>query len=62
MAEIKTRIQLRNDSLSNWNSSNLTLLKGEVAIATLNGSLAEVRVGTGSGTWANALKLNINSD
>ena len=60
---LKTRILLRNDTLANWESSNLVLGKGEVAIATLaGGELAEVRVGTGSSTWATALKLNVNAD
>ena len=60
---LKTRILLRNDTLANWESSNLVLGKGEVAIATLaGGELAEVRVGTGSSTWATSLKLNVNVD
>ena len=60
---IKTRILLRNDTLANWNKSTLVLAKGEVAIATgLDGNLAEVRVGTGSSTWATSLKLNVNAD
>lgn len=59
---IKTRILLRNDTLANWNGSTLTLGKGEIAIATLNGGkLAEVRVGNGT-TWDNSLKLNVNAD
>ena len=59
---IKTKILLRNDTLSNWESSELSLGKGEVAIATLGGSLAEVRVGTGNSTWAESLKLNVTPD
>ena len=60
---LKTRILLRNDTLANWESSSLVLGKGEVAIATLaGGELAEVRVGTGSSTWATSLKLNVNID
>lgn len=60
---INTRILLRNDTLANWNSSQLVLGKGEVAIATLaDGKLAEVRVGTGTSKWAEALKLNVNAD
>ena len=60
---IKTRILLRNDTLANWTKSDLVLAKGEVAIATLDGGkLAEVRVGTGTSTWANSLKLNVNAD
>lgn len=60
---IQTRILLRNDTLANWENavSPVTLGKGEVAIATLDGSLAEVRVGNNT-TWANSLKLNIGTD
>ena len=64
---IKTRILLRNDTLANWESnassgSPLILAKGEVAIATgLDGNLAEVRVGTGSSSWTNALKIAVDA-
>lgn len=59
---LKTRILLRNDTLANWQNSELSLAKGEVAIATgLDGNLAEVRVGTGNSTWANALKLHVEA-
>lgn len=36
MPEIKTRLALRYDTFTNWNSKNPTLLKGEVAIASLS--------------------------
>ena len=39
----------------------LFLAKGEVAIATVGENLAEVRVGTGSSTWATSLKLNVDA-
>lgn len=58
---IKTRILLRNDTLANWTNSGLVLAKGEVAIATVGENLAEVRVGTGSSTWATSLKLNVDA-
>ena len=58
---IKTRILLRNDTLANWTNSDLVLAKGEVAIATVGENLAEVRVGTGSSTWATSLKLNVDA-
>lgn len=58
---IKTRILLRNDTLANWTTSELVLAKGEVAIATVGDNLAEVRVGTGSSTWATSLKLNVDA-
>lgn len=59
---IKTRILLRSDTLANWKNSTLALGKGEVAIATVSDKLAEIRVGNGESTWANALKLNVNAD
>lgn len=58
---IKTRILLRNDTLANWTNSDLVLAKGEVAIATVGENLAEVRIGTGSSTWASSLKLNVDA-
>lgn len=61
-SKIKTRILLRNDTLENWGQSTLGLAKGEVAIATdATGNVAEIRVGTGSSTWAQALKLTVAS-
>lgn len=35
MPELKTRIQLKYDTLANWNASTFILKKGEVAIATI---------------------------
>ena len=61
MAEIKTRILLRNDTLANWETSPVVLKKGEIAIAMLDGALAEVRVGTGASTWANSKKLRVEA-
>lgn len=55
MANITTRISLRNDILSNWNSSNVKLNKGEVAFAQLSGDLSdkyEMRIGVGNKTWS----------
>ena len=58
---LKTRILLRNDTLSNWGNSSLVLGKGEVAIATgLEGNLVEVRVGNNT-TWANSAKLAVDA-
>ncbi len=53
--KISTRLVLRNDDLSAWNSSNVELLKGEAALARLTGDLSdfyEVRIGTGDKTWS----------
>lgn len=54
MANITTRINLRNDALSNWLTSTVQLNKGEVAFARLSGELSdkyEMRVGVGDKTW-----------
>lgn len=55
MANITTRINLRNDALSNWLTSDVLLNKGEVALARLSGELSdryEMRVGVGDKTWS----------
>jgi len=56
MSEIKktinTRIVLRNDELSNWDTSDKVLLKGEVALAQRDDGLYEVRVGDGVKKWS----------
>lgn len=55
MANITTRISLRNDALSNWNASTVLLNKGEVALARLSGELSdkyEMRIGVGDKTWS----------
>lgn len=55
MARITTRINLRNDTLSNWLASTAKLNKGEVALARLSGELSdryEMRVGVGNKNWS----------
>ena len=55
MANITTRINLRNDVLSNWLTSTALLNKGEVALARLSGELSdkyEMRIGVGDKTWS----------
>jgi len=55
MANITTRISLRNDLLSAWQSSTVKLNKGEVVLARLSGELSdkyEMRVGVGDKTWS----------
>lgn len=49
---INTRIVLRNDYLSAWNTSDKKLLKGEVALALREDGKYEVRIGTGDKTWS----------
>ena len=51
MAELKTRILLRSDILSNWNSVNPVLAKGELAVVfdpTVTGS-RKIRAKIGDG-------------
>ena len=60
--KISTRLVLRNDDLSAWNSSTVELLKGEAALARLSGDLSgfyEVRIGTGDKTWSQLGGSNI---
>lgn len=52
MAELMTRIVLRNDSTSNWLTNESTvLLKGEVGIEFV-GDKVKMKVGDGTKTWA----------
>jgi hypothetical protein len=46
MAKIKTIIKLRSDSLSNWQLSNVKLVKGEAALALRTDNKYEIRIGT----------------
>lgn len=53
MAQIKTRIVLRNDSTVNWNAnSSSVLMKGEVGIEFLESGKVKMKVGDGTKTWA----------
>lgn len=53
MAQIKTRIVLRNDSTVNWNANSTTvLMKGEVGIEFLESGKVKMKVGDGTKTWA----------
>ena len=53
MAELRTRIILRNDSSANWLANeNVTLLKGEVGIEFLTDGKVKMKVGDGTKTWA----------
>ena len=51
MAQIQTRIVLRNDELSNWESSTITLKTGEAALARRPDGSYELRIGNGLSTW-----------
>ena len=62
MANIKTQIVLRNDSLSNWMRANPTLAKGEIGLAQLSGELSskyELRIGDGVTDWNSLSATNI---
>ena len=53
MAELKTRIVLRNDSTANWLSNeDVVLLKGEVGIEFLSGGKVKMKIGDGAKSWA----------
>ena len=53
MAQLNTKIVLRNDSLENWESNNsVVLLKGEVGIAFDKDGKTLMKVGDGIKTWA----------
>lgn len=52
MAQIKTRIVLRNDSTVNWNANASTvLLKGELGLEFLETGKVKMKVGDGTKTW-----------
>lgn len=53
MAELRTRIVLRNDGEANWLSNeSVVLLKGEVGIEFLANGKAKMKIGDGVKTWA----------
>ena len=53
MAELKTKIILRNDSTANWlANSSAVLLKGEVGIEFTENGKVKLKVGDGVKTWA----------
>lgn len=45
---VQTRIQLRRDTITNWNSTNPTLAAGEIGYDSTNNQL---KIGNGSTTW-----------
>lgn len=53
MAELRTRIVLRNDGTANWlANADVVLLKGEVGIEFLENGQAKMKIGDGVKTWA----------
>lgn len=53
--ELKTQIQLRNDSKANWDKANPILAKGEIGIDIDN---SKFKIGDGITTWANLSYIN----
>lgn len=53
MAQIKTRIALRNDSTANWQAnSDVVLMKGEMGIEFTDAGETKMKLGDGEKTWA----------
>ena len=53
MAQMKTRIALRNDSTANWQAnSNVVLMKGEIGIEFTDNGETKMKLGDGLKTWA----------
>ena len=53
MAELRTRIVLRNDSTANWlTNESVVLLKGEVGIEFLADGKVKMKVGDGTLSWS----------
>ena len=72
MAEIKTRIILRNDTAENWVNSDVKLKKGESAVEIVNGK-AKLKIATADnqnfasaayvgGTEANVFQVTLAKD
>lgn len=52
MAQLNTRIVLRNDSTANWlTNAEQVLLRGEVGVEFLEGGAVKVKIGDGTKTW-----------
>lgn len=53
MAQLNTRIVMRNDSLANWElHSDVVLLKGEIGVAFDTDGSTRVKIGDGIKSWA----------
>lgn len=54
MAELKTRLVIRNDESANWDAvkDTVVLLKGEIGIEFLADGTAKTKIGDGEKTWA----------
>ena len=59
---MNTRVAMKTDLSSNWESSTKQLLKGEIALCKLSGELSnmyEMRIGVGDKTWKELSGSNI---
>lgn len=59
---MNTRVAMKTDLSSNWESSTKQLLKGEIALCKLDGNLSdmyEMRIGVGDKTWKELSGSNI---
>ena len=53
MAQLNTRLIIRNDSTTNWSDNDsVVLLKGEMGIEFLDTGKVKIKVGDGTKTWA----------
>ncbi len=59
MANIKTKIILRNDTLTRWNAVNPKLSAGEIGLAQLTNGKYEIRIGDGNKSWKDLIATNI---
>ena len=59
--ELKARITLKTDDLSNWNNSNLVLKDGEIAIANSSNDFKKVKLGDGNSVFSE-LNSNLETD
>ena len=53
MAQLNTKIALRNDSSANWSANESTVLsKGEVGVEFINDNTTKIKIGDGIKTWS----------
>jgi hypothetical protein len=51
MAQLKTKIILRNDEITNWEDSKSILDKGEIALAKREDGSYDIRIGNNTSEW-----------
>ncbi len=63
VAELKTKIKLRNDTTENWNSNSTVVLdKGEIGIEYTVDGKAKIKIGDGAKQWSQLEYLNADSE